>query len=247
MKCNFNEFKIVKLFKIKYKLNFPCFEITYSKCGYFDGRPQFVLGLIFFQIIFYLPWINEEWQDESNPPMYGIAIRDKSVWIYRGGKGNLNGGNKWWCFDIPFITWRFYKHYILSKKDDWIDVTYQQWDSPERKKFEAEIGYLGWVNELPDDMTLAKVYYGKWIDHYDDSIIDAKYRVEKRQWRPKWLTWTSLFQKEYKYIEVCFKDEVGSKKGTWKGGVISASCDFKPCDNDDPVLCFNRMNNEKKW
>lgn len=229
-------------FQITYWKDFPCFELSYAKCGYFDGRPVITIALLFIHIAFHLPWINKKWTDECDPPKYGISIHGKTFWIYRGGKGNLNGGNKCWSWDIPFINQNFHKHYIMGKDGNWIDVT-------NRDSYYKEIGYLDWHegNTISDEDSPALTLYGKWIDHYDNSLIDAKYRVELRQWRPKWLGWTKMFQEEVKSIDVCFKEEVGSRKGSWKGGVLGAGCDFKDVDNNSPELCFIRMNREKNW
>lgn len=226
--------------EIVYWYDFPCFELSFAKCDYFDGRPTITIELLFWHIVFHLPWINKNWTDECDPPQYGIAIHHNTLWIYRGGKGNLNGGNKWWTWDIPFITWNFYGHYIMGKNGKWIDVT-------NRDYYYKEVGYIDWrEQEISDEDSPAMIYYGKWTDGYDGSIIDAKYRVEKRIWRPKWLTWTKLFQKQRKEIEVCFKDEVGSRKGSWKGGVVGAGHTFKD-DKETPEECFRRMNYEKNW
>lgn len=244
-----HKIRIGKLFQITYWRKFPCFEITFSKCGYFDGRPQIELGLLFCYIVIHLPWINERWTDECDPPKYGVGINYNTIYIYRGGYGNMYGGNRWWSFEIPFLNWHFHKQYVMGKDDKWIDITYKRWDSDERRFVDEKVGSLDWNNNglVSDEDSLAKIYYGKWIDDYDGKIIDAKFRVEKRVWRRKWLEWTSFLQDEVKSIEVCFKEEVGSRKGSWKGGVLGAGCEFKEEDNDDPILCFTRMNKEKKW
>jgi len=37
----------------------------------------------------------------------------------RGGNGNMNGGNKWWTWDIPFVTKDWVRTSILLKDDTW--------------------------------------------------------------------------------------------------------------------------------
>lgn len=218
------------------------FALRYSKCGYFDARPSIDIFLYFIGVIIHLPWYNKGWENECDPPEYGIAIHDSTFWIYLGGKGNMKGGNKWWTWDLPFFSKVFYGDYILGKDGQWINIK-------NRHYYYDKVGYLSWDkgNTVSDEESPAMTYYGKWIDHYDNTIIDAKYRVELRQWRPKWLTWTKLFQEEIKSIDVCFKNEVGSKKGSWKGGVVGSGCNFEPCDMNLPELCFIRMNREKRW
>lgn len=243
------EFRIGKLFQMTIWKRFPCFEISFDKCGYFDGRPRINIALLFFHLVIHLPWINEKWTNECDPPKYGVSINENTLWIHLGGNGNLNGGNRWWTWDFPFLTMKFYKHYIMGKNGKWIDVTHKVNDIQKRKFFDTHIGYLYWGdNDLEaDKKSLARIYYGKWTDRYDGKVIDAKYRIDLRIWRPKWLGWTSMFQKSRKSIDVCFKEEVGSQKGSWKGGVIGASNDFIKEDQGDPTLCFERMNREKNW
>lgn len=234
--------KIGKLeFELWYNNFYPCFQFIFAKAGYFDGRPEIKISLICFTLIITLPWINEKWTDECDPPQYGISIHDSTLWIMRGGKGNMNGGNKWWTWDFPFFTKNFYKHYTLGKNGEWIDIT-------NRKFYWDKIGCMTWNDEHKpnDEDSPAKTFYGVWTDKYDGKKIDAKYRVEIRLWRPKWLEWTKMFEMKRKEIEVCFKEEVGYKKGSWKGGVTGAGCTFKD-DQETPQECFARMNEERNW
>lgn len=226
--------------------NLNWFEITYDKCGYFDGRPQINIFLYFISFIIILPWINKKWTDECDPPKYGIGINNGTFWLYLGGKGNMNGGNEWLTWNLPWFTKKQYKHYILGKDNKWIDVSAHNY-----KWFDEHIGYLDWSDDASDRRSLAKTYYDTWHDDFDNTDINAKYRVEARIWRPKWFAWTSAFQIIEKYITVSFEYEVGSGKGTWKGGTVGVSFEFK--DNDmykfpeTPKECFDRMHRERNF
>ena len=79
----------------------------------------------------------------------------------------------------------------------------------------------------------------------DGEIIPCKYWVEDREWRPKWLTWTGLFKYVKKYIEIEFDNEVGKKKGSWKGGCIGCSYDLKPGETAEE--CIKRMEKEREF
>lgn len=227
-----------------YKSLYKGFEMSIAKCGYFDGRPEIHFQLIWFTLLIKLPWINKNWTDECDPPKYGIAIHDSVFWIHLGGKGNGKGGNKWWTWEIPWFTYNFYKQYILGKDGNWINITDKRHDY---NWYREHIGYMDWTDrELPDEKSIAQTYYGVWNDKYDDTDINAKYRVELRQWRRKWFMWTDKFTYERKSIDVCFEKEVGSQKGTWKGGVLGAGYDFKD-DKETPQECFQRMHREKNW
>ena len=80
------------------------FDISYEKCGYFDSRPRIKIALGFFSLSIILPFYDKEWEENECDPKWGNAIHNNTFWIYRGGKGNMNGGNKWWTYDFPFIN-----------------------------------------------------------------------------------------------------------------------------------------------
>ena len=88
-------------------------DISFEICGYFDNRPRINLDLIFFSLTIVLPFWNK-WTDECDSPKWGISIHHNTVWIHKGGKGNMNGGSKWWTWDIPFLTKKWYRTSILS-------------------------------------------------------------------------------------------------------------------------------------
>lgn len=45
--------------------------------------------------------------------------------------------------------------------------------------------------------------------------------ISEREWRQKWLIWTKLGAKVSRTLDVGFSEEVGSRRGSWKGGTIS--------------------------
>ena len=73
----------------------------------------------------------------------------------------------------------------------------------------------------------------KYKDHYDGKELWAKCNIEEREWiRGKW-PW---MRKLLKYVPGCrmirramnieFSDEVGSRKGSWKGGITGMDYDM---------------------
>lgn len=211
---------------------FPCFRLTFAKCGYFDGRPEINIGAIFWMIIIKLPFVNKKWEDECDAPEYGIAIHNNSFWVYLGGKGNMYGGTKLIAWDIPFVTRCFYKREVWSKDGCWIDVT-------DRDVYMKRVGYLNYEDR--DRPTDAMVCHGIWKD-FDGEEVPAIYRLERRTWRRKWLMWTSAFDLQRTEIEVAFKSGVGKDKHSWKGGVYATSFEIKPYES--PQECFERANRE---
>lgn len=204
------------------------FDISYEKCGYFDNRPRINLDLIFFSLTFVLPFRNA-WTDECDPPKYGIAIHGNTFWIYKGGKGNWKGGNKWWTWHIPFITTDWVRTSILLKDDTW--------------EHEGNGNHKSFYNDEWKERQKSWTY--DYTDKYDGTVIPTTIYIEEREWRPKWLKWTSLFAKVKRTIDVHFSQEVGKEKGSWKGGCVGCSYDLLP--NETALECLKRMEKERKF
>lgn len=195
------------IFKRKYLLFYfrKHFEITYNVCGYFDARPRFVICLGFFHLELILPFENKKWADECDPPTYGIAIHGNMFWIYTGGEGNDDGGNKWITWHLPFFDKIWVRTSVLLKDGSWAHNT-----PKDRKEFyqdEWKEKQMSWDYDF--------------TDKYDNTMIPTKIYVEEIEWRPKWLTWTSLFAKKRRSIDIHFRKEVGKNKGEWKGDVYN--------------------------
>lgn len=204
------------------------FDISYDICGYFDNRPRINLCLIFFHLEFILPFRNK-WTDECDSPKWGIAIHNNTFWIYRGGEGNDNGGNKWWTWYIPFITKDWVRTSILLKDDTWEHET----DKISKSFYEDE-----WKAKQ-------KSWTYDYTDKYDGEIIPTTIYVTEREWRPKWLKWTKLFAITRRTIDIHFSKEVGNRKGSWKGGCTR--CDYELLPNETPIDCIKRMEKEREF
>lgn len=146
----------------------------------------------------------------------------------QGGKGNECGGNKWWTWNIPFITLEWVRTSVLLKDDTWEHTTKEN-----RKDFFND----AWKIKQ-------KSWKYDYTDKYDNSVVPTTIYVEEREWRPKWLTWTKLFARVKRTIDVHFSKEVGKRKGSWKGGTIGCGYDLLP--GEDPLDCLKRMEKERE-
>lgn len=204
------------------------FDISFQLCGYFDNRPRINLDLIFFSLSLILPFRNS-WTDECDPPKWGLAIHNNTVWIYRGGKGNMKGGGKWWTWNIPFITMDWVRTSILLKDDTWEHET-----KGNHKSFYKD----EWKEKQ-------KSWTYDYTDKYDGEVIPTTIYVDEREWRPKWLKWTKLFAKTRRGIDVHFSKECGERKGSWKGGTLG--CGYELLSNETPLDCLKRMEKERNF
>ena len=209
------------------------FNITYSVCGYFRPYPEINISMFGYYFCFVIPFRNN-WTNECDPPQYGIAIHNDTFWVYLGGKGNMGGGTKWWTWDLPFFTLNHVRHEVECNIDGQIKLV------PAKSLETTGKDYI----PLKDNK-LVNIHKYDYTDSYDNMVIPCVYWVEEREWRPKWLTWTSKFKKVRKYIEIEFSDEVGKKKGSWKGGCIG--CSYDMLENETPEQCIKRMEKERKF
>lgn len=204
------------------------FDISYEVCGYFDNRPRINIALGFFSLSIILPFINK-WTDECDPPKYGIAIHNNSFWIYRGGKGNMNGGNKWWTWYLPFFTHEWVRTSVLLKDGSW------EHETPTKRESFFEDHWKEKQQSWEYDYT----------DKYDGEIIPTKIYVEEREWRRKWLHWIKAFGFVRRTIDVHFSKECGKRKGSWKGGTLGCGYDLLP--DEHPLDCLKRMEKEREF
>jgi hypothetical protein len=226
------------------------FRLTYAICGYFDSRPEIHICLIYGHFVFRMPWRSKGWEDECDPPEWGIAAHHQTFWIYRGGKGNGNGGNKWWTIYAPW-QWSWVRtSYLLnykkginpnppglatSKRNKWYwedEVTSHRIKDRYEKTFQDRI----WKETHPYTYTLKR---GE-VQHRTATIT-----IEEREWRLYWFKWLPLIKKVSRSINIEFSGEVGEQTGTWKGGCIGCSYSLLP--GETPLQCLRRMEKERKF
>ena len=208
------------------------FELSYEECGYEDGYARINIGLICWFSVFKLPWKSKRYPDsDCDSPKWGIQIIDNLIRIYMGGAGNMDGGSKSKSWEFPFIAFEHYQHLVECKDNNGNTQFVDSRELEEKGKF------------YRDNERINKRYYD-FVDPYDGTVVKATYNVETREWRRKWMSWTSLFNIKNKYIEVEFDGEVGRGKGSWKGGTIGCSYNMLP--NETPEECIKRMEKDKK-
>lgn len=206
------------------------FDISYQTCGYFDPRHQLILGLIFFRFRLALPWKSKH-TDECDPPKLGIGYHNQIFWIYRGGKGNMNGGNKWWTFHVPW-EYDWVRTSNLRKDGTWEHQTKGSREGFYQDKWKDIL----WMETYPYTYVLKS---GKVQDRL------ATIKVCEMEHRQRWLKWTALGNKIRKSIDIDFNDEVGERTGSWKGG--TTGCSYSMLHGELPEQALRRMEKERKF
>lgn len=202
------------------------FKFVLNRGTYFD--PHYAVSFCFiwghFQIK--LPF-KTRLGEGCSMPRYGIAVHDRTVWLYTGGKYDASMGQvtsgEWVTWDLPFITEIFESHKIFSNQDKWVTMGNK-------------------LNEKPDSWDFRKSDAKKWqYDYTYDTGSEiqesvATYTLERRTWHRKWLPFVKTTRT---VLDVSFDREMGSKAGSWKGGVVGTGIELLP--NETPDQAIRRM------
>ena len=204
------------------------FNLTYSICGYFDPRHNIRIELFFFTLSINLPF-KSKYTDECDPPSWGIAHHNNSLWIYRGGKGNMNGGNKWWSFNDPW-SMQWVRTSALKKDGGWEHET-----KGNSKDF--------WQDKWNDILHIENHPYTYKLKSGVVQNVEATIKVYEREWRMHWFKWTKIGNSISRTIDINFSSEVGERSGSWKGGCTGCSYELK--NGESPLECLRRMEKER--
>jgi len=233
------------------------FKFEISPFSYFDPRPRIltnitsliVIAVLLFSLLtlsigwahlLLLPFLFFGWgdiylklpfdtgKDQSEHPSYGfyvyhidpvpgkLNIPSCVIWQW----GNYNS------YDFPWAyTW--VRSSVLLKNDTWeheIKGDRKDFYEDKWKDIQYRIDYL-------------------FFDKSDETLIPTKVYVEEREWRAHWLKWTSLFSLVRRTIDVDFSKEVGSRKGSWKGGTVG--CGYNMKKGETALECIKRMQEER--
>ena len=218
------------------------FRLTFCECGYEEGYAHLNIALLGWYNMIQLPFIkSKRFPDgDCDEPEWGIAIHDATLWIYKGGNGNMKGGSKWWTWNLPWFTHDHVRHEIEILDPETHQprmINYKELENMTDSKTGKRIYYR--------DNELINRHYADYTDKYDGTVVTAEFYVEEREWRRKWFHWTKLGNIVKRYIEINFSDEVGSRKGSWKGGTVGCSYDLLP--GETPEECLKRMERERSF
>lgn len=199
------------------------FEITFRDHGYDeddnDDRAELHISMFGWHSVFKLPFKCKNivrWREEKK---YGISIHMRTVFFHWGF--DLKG------WGIPFITYdRCCRWERYTGPEEFVDIP-SNWDTAPYM--------VNYREGCKDPSTWSFVY----TDPYDGAQVPCKFWVEELEWRPKWLGWTKLFRKVRRSIEVEFSEEMGPRKGSWKGGTIG--CGFNMLPGEHPTETILRM------
>lgn len=129
---------------------------------------------------------------------------------------------KRWSAFLPWNDWRHIRRSLYDAKGEhfWTD-----WTRPRG---------FAYSDSWTASHTIAKACptVAFEFDDYDGKRIRATTRIEEREWRfgTKWCRWLSLFRRPRvrRSLDIEFSSEVGTEKGSWKGGTLGHGIEMLP-------------------
>lgn len=203
----------------------PTISFRISPASYFDNRLMIHLDLLWVSWYLYLPIYSTI--DECEYPEFGFYYHSNSLVLCWNMKKKF--------IHMPW-TYEWVRTSRLLKDGSWLHETKgnrKGW-SEEECKWEKE-NLWSETHHYPYVMNNGTIQ--------DD--IDATITVEEREWRQKWLRWTKIGAKVSKDIKVEFNNEVGSERGSWKGGTMG--CGYQMKNNETPKQTLRRMQRERSF
>lgn len=204
---------------------------------YFDNRLSITIGLCWISFYLHLP-IYSTITDECETPEYGFYYHNSSLVIQYGMKNKFI----YMPWDLDWIRTsklRVDGTWSTERKGEW-----KKWrkNNPEKSMSDQWKAEKDAEGELWQE-THHYFYKTKYGEIQDD--VEATIKVSEMEWRPRWFRWTKLFNKVKKSIDIEFSNEVGSERGSWKGGTIGCSYEILP--GETPYETLMRMQKERTF
>jgi hypothetical protein len=144
---------------------------------------------------------------------YGFALTNTSIIIKYGAETNDSLTDKSKCYSFPWAKYKFIGQTLLNSDGTVYKVL------PHNTKWEETRAATESVEKT--------VFLFK---DYDGEEIEASCYMEEREWSKGdlWCSWLKYFFKNTvrRTLDLTFSNEVGSGKGSWKGGTVGHSVEI---------------------
>lgn len=173
--------------------------------------------------------LGRNWYFEEHRRVLGFSVCDMGngydfVQVMFGAQTHDSRTTMNWCKHLPWKQWKHVRHTIYL---------------PDGSSFAHE-GKRKWEDwhELRDQCP--RVHFG--FEDYDGEMIVASCRIEEREWHKGtgWFRWLKYFSKPRirRSLDLEFSAEVGTGKGSWKGGTTGHGIEM--VRGDTPETAFRR-------
>jgi hypothetical protein len=159
------------------------------------------------------------WDEHSNE--YGVSLSDGFLQVFLGAQTGDSTTTQNWCANLPWTEWR---HIRLSFYDAAGKHFWTEWETRGRA-YRAD-----WRATKAAEAACPALVFE--VEDHDGQRIKATTRIQEREWHfgTKWCKWLSWFRKPKlrRSLDIEFSSEVGTEKGSWKGGLIGTGIDMLP-------------------
>lgn len=180
--------------------------------------------------------LGRDWYDEKIERAYGFSCTRTDLHLHYGiqpgcwSSCDKKNSDHTKLFTYPWANWRMVRNDLMLADGTWVPKP-RDWYSADTK-------------HDPSGLYRASLPYRYQFDGLDQSTT-ASITVERREWRLKGLRWLPLVAMKSQVIDVDFADEMGSRRGSWKGGVTG--CSYELRKGEDPADALCRMEVERKF
>lgn len=163
------------------------------------------------------------WYWDEYPRKYGFQISHGGfVQVFLGRQTNDSSTDQLWGTHLPFTQWRHVRFslYDLEGNHFWT-----------RRDGAPKIdGLIGFEEQRRAEELCPSLSFE--FDDFDGERITVRTHIKEREWRfgEGWFRWLSLFRrpKVSLSLDLQFSKETGSRKGSWKGGMLGHGIKMLP-------------------
>ena len=218
-----------------------CFEFTRHEWRFAWGEVTWSWGLALS-----LSSFAEGWSLHIHPLFGSWYIKLPRVLPHKGPKdGGVDtwGFTSWWDTDLqgviqlswgpersfslePFWRWQGHCRELLLKDGTW-----------HREDLRGDVS--------PETLYSETFPYRYCTSNYEIQTVQATVTVDRSTIRRRFLSRWPYFEKTQTWINIKFDDEVGERRGSWKGGVLGCSYEMRDCESPRETLL--RMERTRKF
>jgi len=193
----------------------------------------------------YLPLPRRSVVDKDGSPAWGEHARWGVMAHFDRDMRNIffYWGRKVAIWDFPFFNHIHQRHEVQRPDGAWTPFV-GSWEE-KHPGDESVTTWNGKPLKDPDGRHIEELPYRYELRGGDVQTVTATCYIERMAWRPKWLTWTRLFEWERRSLGITFSDEVGERAGSWKGGCTGCGWEMLPDETIEQAL--RRMEAERKF
>ncbi len=150
---------------------------------------------------------------------YGFYVFEGHFCIHYGRQTHDSSTTQSWSKFLPWTQWRHVRHSLYDMDGNHFA------DMPETRRMLDT-----WEERKALEAACPSATFE--FQDFDGQKIAVQARIEEREWRAGegWFKWLSWFRKAKisRVLDLRFSEEVGERKGSWKGGTIGTSIEMTP-------------------